>query len=473
MKNVGRNFIYNSLYQLLIILIPLITTPYLSRILGSEGIGRYSYSYSIAYYFSMFIILGLNNYGNRTIASVRDDKKELSKSFKSIYLMQFFLGLFITIIYFLYCDLFMNNIYAFTLGIYVASSIFDINWMFFGLEEFKITVVRNTIVKLITLVAIFVFIKDKNDVSMYCLIMALGFFISNLLLWPFLPKYIQKSKVTLHDVCVHIRPNLILFIPVIAISLYKTLDKIMLGSMTNVAEVGYFESSEKIINIPLALISSLGTVMLPRMSNIVAKSRDKKRIEEIIENSIILAMVVTVPLTFGIMGVAKEFVPLFYGNGFEKCISLFQILLPSCLFVAFANVIRTQYLIPNKLDNVYIISVILGSLVNILINYILIPKMGAIGAAFGTLIAEIVVCIIQSWYVRKIINTYIFFKKSVPLILFGIVMYAIIINIPLIDNNATITVILKVLIGALIYIIPCLLYILFIYKKKKVKNGVL
>lgn len=161
MSSVKKNFIYNTLYQLLVIIIPLITTPYLSRILGAEKTGVYSYSYTIATYFVLFIMLGLNNYGNRTISIIRDDKTKVSQEFWSIYFMQLVFGLFGVIAYVLYTIIFSNTLITWILLLYVVSALIDINWFFFGMEQFKITVTRNTVIKIISTVMIFTFVKKQ------------------------------------------------------------------------------------------------------------------------------------------------------------------------------------------------------------------------------------------------------------------------------------------------------------------------
>lgn len=468
MKSVKKNFLYNTFYQLLLILIPLITTPYVSRILGATGIGLYSYNYSIAYYFAMFAILGLNNYGNRTIAMVRDQKDELSREFWSIYAMQFMASIIVIFAYSTYIYYFNNETMGWIMLFYMLSTLFDINWFFFGLEEFKLTVTRNTIIRIITTFLIFVMIKTKNDIYLYALLMVLSNLISQIVIWPFVKRYVNYSKISIKDIIKHIKPNLILFVPVIAISIYKILDKIMLGAMTNVTEVGFYESSEKIINIPMAIITSLGTVMLPKMSNLV-KNEDNKSSSKYMYISILVAMFTSSSLSFGIMGVSNEFVPLFFGNGFEPCIDLFKLLLPICIFTAFANVIRTQYLIPNKKDKIYIVSVFLGAVVNVCINYLLIPKFQANGAAIGTFFAEISVCIYQTYKVRYDVPVKKYMLEAIPFMFSGIIMYMILIKISFNNMGLLENLVLKILIGAVIYFITlgiCLICLIS-YKKRE------
>ena len=461
-KKIVKNYIYNTSYQILAIILPIITTPYISRVLGAERIGAYSYSYSIAYYFVMFIMLGLNNYGNRTIASVREDKGKLSKTFWEIYSVQIINGIVVTIIYILFACLFFNNLMTWILLIYIISAIIDINWFFFGLEEFKLTVVRNSIIKVLTTISIFIFVKESKDIYLYALIMTLGMLLSQCMLWPFVKRYVYYTKVTFKDLKTHIKPNLILFIPVVAISLYKIMDKIMLGSISSIEHVGYYESTEKIVQVPISLINSLGTVMLPQISK-----QEENQVKRYFELSIIFVMCLSVSICFGIMGVSDEFVPLFYGNGYEQCKILFKILMPSCIFLAFANVIRTQFLIPNKEDKVYIKSVIYGAIVNLGINILLIPKFNSTGAAIGTFLAEFVVCVAQIIMVKnKIKNLKKYILESIPLVLGGIIMYFVLELIPKNSINNFVILSEKIIFGAILYIVFSIVYIRYLCKKK-------
>ena len=395
--SVKKNFIYNLSYQVLVMILPLITTPYISRVIGAEGVGIQSYTYSIANYFVLFAMLGVNNHGNRSIAMVRNDKEKLNRTFMSIYLIQVIMSILMIILYIIYITFFAKSykiIFIIQL-IYIIGALFDINWFFFGMEQFKITVIRNTIIKLISVMSIFIFVKDKSDLYLYSIILALGTLISQLILWRFLVKHLKFTKVKFYEVRQHINSMLTLFIPAISVSIYKVMDKIMLGSMSTVTEVGFFANSERIISIPLGIITALGTVMLPKMSNLLSKGKSNEA-RKYIDLSLRFAMFISIGAMFGLIGVGKSIVPAFLGNGFEGCIEVVSLLSITLLFMAWANVIRTQILIPKKKDKVYIISTLLGAIVNILINTLLITRLGAIGAAVGTIFAEATVCIYQT-----------------------------------------------------------------------------
>lgn len=282
--------------------------------------------------------------------------------------------------------------------------------------------------------------------------------LSQLCLWSFVKKYVKKIKVNLKEILIHLKPNLILFIPVIAVNLYRYMDKIMLGILSEKVEVGFYESSDKIINVPMALITSLGTVMLPRVSNLMSNKKYNNA-SKYIEKSIYFAMFLSTSLCFGIMAVSDVFVPLYYGRGYEKCILLFQILMPSCIFLGFANVIRTQFLIPLKKDKIYVFSVISGAVINLIINIILIPKYASVGASVGTLFAQATVCVYQTVMVQHELPIKKYLVYSIPFILSGLFMYFGLKIFSGIISGTFTKLILEIIIGGILYIV-CLLIII-------------
>lgn len=459
--SIKKNFIYNVSYQILIIILPLITTPYVSRIIGPEGIGIQSYTYSIASYFALVALLGINNHGNRSVAMVRENREKLSKTFMSIYIFQVFVSILAIIGYIFYVIFIVDKykILFFIQLIYLLVSLLEINWFFFGMEEFKLTVIRNIIIKLISVCSIFLFVKDSDDLYTYALILALGSLTSQLVLWGYIGKYIDFVKVDMKDILLHVKPILILFIPVIAMSIYKIMDKIMLGSMSNIVQVGFYENSEKIINIPKGLIAALGTVMLPKMSNLYANN-DIESSKEYIKISIEFAMFIAVGAMFGLIGVGPILVPIFLGEKFAECIPVVSLLSVTLLFLAWANVIRTQYLIPRKQDNIYIYSTIFGAIVNVIVNILLIKKYGAVGAAIGTIFAEGMVSIYQTLKVRTELPVMSYIKSTLFYFIPGFAMYIVLKGISNMMPQNFVTGIVQILVGGIIYIGLCLVYLI-------------
>ena len=449
---VKKGLVYNLLYQLLNICIPLITTPYLSRILGPEGIGIYSFYYSIAGYFVLFAMLGISNYGSRCIAVVKDDKNKLSKTFWNLYAMQLLIASIILLLYILFALMTDDRlrIYIILNGVYVLSALVDINWFFVGIEQFKLTVVRNVIVKVISLASIFFFIKTPQDLNIYILIIGLSVLVSAISLWGFLFRFIEYIRPQYSEIIVHLKPNVILFIPILAVSLYKMMDKIMIGWLSNKVENGYYEQAEKIINIPSTISTAFGTVMLPRISNLVAKGKDSI-IKNYIRDSMQFLMAIIIPMSFGIAAVAPNFVPVFLGEEFRNSIRLVEGLTCTITFVAWASVIRTQYLIPREEDNVFLISSVIGAIVNVIINSLLIKKFGAWGAVIGTIAAEFAVAFIQTYYASKELQIKRYIVDSICFIPSAIIMFIVVRAIGIFLGETVTGIILQIAVGILVY----------------------
>ena len=464
--SVKKNFIYNFMYQMLVMILPLITTPYISRVIGPEGVGIQSYTYSIANYFVLFALLGINNHGNRSIAMIRDNKEKLNRTFSSIYLVQLIMSVIMTVLYLLYIIFIAkdNKVIFVIQAIYIIAALLDINWFFFGMEQFKLTVIRNTIVKLLSVLSIFIFVKNSNDLYLYSLILALGSLVSQFILWGYLRKYIKFVRVSKSEVLEQVKPILILFIPVIAVSIYKIMDKIMLGSMSSMTQVGFYENSEKIMNIPLGIITALGTVMLPKMSNLYANGNESE-CKKYIALSLNFVMFMSFGAMFGLIGISPVLIPIFLGEQFAECINILSLISITILFLAWANVIRTQLLIPKKKDKVYIISTILGAIINLIINILLIKKYGAIGATLGTILAEASVCIYQSIMVKKELDIKSYIKRVSFYFIPGIIMCIVIRWLGHILGKSIFTGMIQIIIGGAIYVCLCLIYM--IYKKDK------
>lgn len=452
MPSVKKNISYNIGYQILSLLVPLITAPYVARVLGSDGLGLYGYSFSISHYFVLFCMLGVLNYGNREISMVNNDTTERSRRFWNIYVNQLFLGVLSLVAYYVFLILFVSdNVLIYSLqSLFIVSGILDISWFYFGIEKFKTTTSISAINKIITTLLIFLLVRTHSDLWLYTTIIAVGTILNNVVYWVILNKYCRFTLPDIQNVKKHLKSLLILFIPVIAVNIYKYIDKVMLGAMMDVTEVGIFEAAEKLTNIPIGFISAVGTVMLPRISNLISqkKSNDIIRYNRI---SLNLVMFLSYGMTFGLIGISDVFVPLFYGDEFTSSSIVLVYLSPCMLFVSWANVIRTQYLLPRKKDTLFCISVIAGAIVNVISNIILIPQYGAIGAAISTLFAEAFVCLLQSIFANKDMKLLSSVVASVPYCLFGLIMLLIILFIK--TDSPIITTVLRLVTGTFIYIL--------------------
>lgn len=395
-RSIAKNYIYNMVYQVLILILPLITTPYLSRVLGAEGIGIYSYTYAIVTYFILFGSLGVALYGQREIAYAQENKEKRKKVFIEIVIFRFITILLSTVVYFFS---FVNGkeyqIYYTILMLELIAAAFDISWFFQGLEEFKKTVTRNVLVRICSVTLVFILVKTNEDLAKFTLIYSLADLIGNLSLWLYLPKYLKGIKIEKISIKQHLPHIILLFIPQIANQIYNILDTTMIGWLVkDKSETGYYEQGHKVIRLLLTIVNSLGVVMIPRMANAFANN-DKKQINLYMKMSFRFTFFLSFPIMFGIVSISKAFVPVFFGNGYDKVNYIIYLLSPMILLMGIANVIGTQYLLPTKRQKEYTFSVTVGVIVNFILNYILISLYESIGAAIATVLSQLIVDLLQ------------------------------------------------------------------------------
>lgn len=257
-KSIAKNYIYNLIYQMLTVVLPLLTTPYLSRVLGVQAIGTYGYTLSIVTYFILFGSLGIAMYGQREIAYVQNDKEKQSKIFFEIIIIRFItLSIAIIGFYFSFCIKGEYIFYYKILILELIANILDITWYFQGIEDFGKTVIRNVVIKFVSLICIFVFIKNPNDLWKYFLIYTLSNVLGNLTMWMYIPKLLNRVSLKKIELKRHIKPTISLFIPQIAIQVYVVLDKTMIGNITNnMSEVGFYEQAQKIVKTLLLFVTA-------------------------------------------------------------------------------------------------------------------------------------------------------------------------------------------------------------------------
>ena len=451
-KSIRKNFLYNLVYQVLILILPIITTPYISRVLGAEGVGIYSFTISIVTYFILFGSLGVSMYGQREIAYARDDIVKRKKIFWEIILFRF-ITMAISILVFIltYATHDIYKEYYQILIVYLLAFAFDISWFFQGMEEFKKTVIRNVIVRTLSVACIFMFVKSPEDLSKYLLIYSLADLLGNISLWFYLPQYFKGIKVKHIIIKRHIIPIILLFIPQIAVKLYNIVDKTMIGYMiTDKSALGNYEEAYKIINVLFTIVSSLGIVMVPRIASIFA-SGDKKKLNEYILKSFRFTFFLAFPMMFGIIAVSSEFVPIFLGDGYRDAIAIVNILAPTILGMGITNVIGTQYLLPTKRQKKYTLSILTGLVVNVILNWILINTNGAFGASIATTVSQFAVVIVQMYYVKRHINLNRAIKSGKKYLISSSIMFVVCFIIGLIIKEPVISVVVKVAVGAITY----------------------
>lgn len=425
-KSITKNYIYNLTYQILAIILPIITAPYLARTLGAAGTGTYSYTISIVTYFILFGSLGIALYGQREIAFVQDDREKRTQNFYSIFVLRCItMTISMIVFYFVFARTGIYSTYYKILLLEMFANIIDISWLYQGLEDFRRTATRNIIVKLLSVISIFIFIKDPDDIWKYLLIYVCTTLFGNIVLWFKLNKYIGKISFKNINLLKHLKSTIALFIPQVAIQIYTVLDKTMIGSILNdMTQVGYYEQSQKIIKILLTVITSLGTVMMPRVAKCFAEEKINE-IKVMMYKTFRFVFLLGFPLMFGIISVSKDFVPLFFGAGYEPVVNLINITSIIVIAIGFSNVTGSQFLLATKRQKEFTISVVVGAVINVLLNSILILRYKAIGAAVATVVAECTVTSVQLYFVRKDFNILKILKSSLKYLISAICMFIV------------------------------------------------
>ena len=474
-KSILRNYIYNLSYQILTIILPIVTTPYLARVLGATGVGIYGYTFSIATYFILFGSLGVALYGQREIAYAQDNKAKRKRIFLEIIYFRFItMAVSIVVYYFACMRKGEYSIYYSILLFELFAAAFDISWFFQGLEEFKKTVIRNILVRIISVSLVFMIVKTKEDLNKFILIYSLADFIGNLSLWLYLPKYFRGIKVKNINIFVHLPQILLLFVPQISSQLYKMLDTTMIGKLiSDKSETGYYEQAQKVIRLLLTIVTSIGTVMVPRMASTFA-SGDKAKVKEYMKNSFNFVFLLSFPIMFGISSIANAFVPIFFGAGYDKVVILIRIMSPFIVLMGIANVIGVQYLLPTKRQKEYTVTIVAGIIVNFILNYILILKFQAVGASIATVLSQLVVAVLQIHIIRNDISIREILKYSLKYFIAGSIMLIVCCLSKLIVNVGVKTIILQIGLGAITYLVVLILLkeIFIYYFLRRVKEKI-
>lgn len=398
-------------YQVFILLLPILTIPYVSRVLGPTGIGINAFTNSIVQFFVLFGTLGMTMYGNREVAYQRDQPEGLSNLFWELSVLRFVTTTIATMVYLAF--IFLSGEYQlFYLiqGLFLIANAVDISWFFQGLEEFRITVLRNTLVKIVSLVLIFVLIRTKDDLWLYILILSGSQVLGNLTLFPYLRRYISRphwSNLTLKR---HFRPTLEMFVPQIATQVYLQLNKTMLGALIGVQASGFYDNSDKIVKIILAVVTATGTVLLPHSAHSYSQGR-YDIIETSLDRSMHFILLLAFPLATGLAGVAPLFTHIFFGKGFSPVSDLLIIESIVIVLVGISNAVGVQYLLPTNQLKTFTTSVIFGALVNIFLNLPLILLFQSDGAMVATVLSELLVTVYQLIKVKQQIDVFKLFRE--------------------------------------------------------------
>lgn len=452
-----KNYAYNLSYQLLLIVLPIITTPYVTRVFSSEDLGTYGYFNSIVTYFILLATLGVASYGTKEISA---NRRNIPQNFWGIYTLQFSATLLSIFLYIFLCLRVgtMRNPVAYILCLSLFSKGLDISWLFQGLEDFRKITVRNITVKLVGVGSIFLFVKSATDLYLYVFLLTIFELLGQLSMWLPAREFIGRPRFDLKYVEYHLKPILLLFLPQIAISLYANLDRTMLGALASTKDVGIYDQALKLIGILLTLVTSLGSVMLPRVSSLLGTG-DHKAVNKMHEISFLIYNLVIFPIMAGMLIVNDDFVQFFLGKDFQDARYAIAIMIFRMFFIGWTNIMGFQMLIPHNKNKEYMISTTVPAILSVGLNLLFLPKFGHIGAAIVSVLTEALVWGIQLFYTRIYLKEVTILKPMFKIIVASCLMYAILLYLKTsLSFSPTLNVVVYAILGVIIYLVCILIF---------------
>ena len=434
------NYLYNLSYEILSLVLPIFSVPYVSRILGAYQLGKYYYVTAVVTYFGIFAVLGTVDYGQREIASRQDSLVERSKKFWNILLFRLFFIFLALVIYIpvviispdKYKLLFLINIITF------LGWACDISWYFQGMENYKVTALKNGIVKIVATALIFILIRTPDDVWLYTMIYVVAGLLGNLTMFPYLKGSIIFVKTNLRKALSQFSDIIGLFLPVVAIQLYNSLDKIILGQFSNDKQVGYFSQVQIIVNFCVIFVAAYGGVMTPHISYLFNNNKTQI-IKSYIKSAIRYVYMLAIPMVIGCIGIGDIFVPIFFGAKYRAAIPTLYIL--SCLIVILGmGQLQGQFLVAINRQKYFSLATFSALIINftVAIVLVLVFHLGAVGASIATVLSEIAAAIIEAYYLRDVSGLESYFKFFIHYLLLGgtILLSIFIVRIVLKNNFA-------------------------------------
>lgn len=404
-KSVKFNFIMNFILTASNFIFPLITFPYVSRILGASGTGKVSFAISVVSYFTMVAALGIPTYGIRAIARARNNQEKLNKTTQEILSIHLVMMILVAIVYIIainFIPRFQSDKTLFlVVGVTILLDPLGVNWLYQGLEQYGYIAKRSIFLKFVGLILMFMFIHSPEDYVFYGVTSILASVGSNVLNFINLRKYVSLKPVGNYNIKRHLKPIMILFAQVIAVNIYTNLDNVMLGFMKTDVDVGLYTAAVKVKSILVSLVTSLGVVLLPRLSYYIIVNK-KDKFYALIRKAYNFVIVVALPLMLFTIFYARDCLIFLSGKEFIGATLAMQIIAPTILLIGLSNLLGIQVLTPLNKEKQLVYSVVAGAIADLILNIIFIPKMGAAGAAFGTLVAELVVLLVQVFYLKRL-----------------------------------------------------------------------
>lgn len=453
MNKIAKNYILNVSYELVALIVPLLTAPYLTRVLHSEPYGIYSYVQSTAGIIQTLSLLGIYSYGNRQIAYCRDNREELSQTFWEIMVLRLMLGAVGTSVYFVFALNTKYSLYFILYFAYYLANILDCSWIYVGMENMLPCVIKNIAAKLLTFGGVFILVKTEEDVWKYVLLVAASTLLVNLSVYMQLKGIIKKPVVRFKNILNHLKGSAYLFLPQIASLLYLQMDKAMLEWLTGgTSQVSFYDQAEKIVTIPMAVITALSTVMMPRIANDFKKGNNEL-IELHLGKAARYSLFLAFPMAFGIAVIATKLIPWYLGAEYMPSAYAMIIISPIVISNTLLGITGKQYFTASNKIGILTVSNSTAAAVNLIANWIMIPLFGYAGAAVATLLASYINVTIQLICMNKYIKVWPMLKCSFKYIICSVIMAGAIFGITVLFGMAesALTTLIQTVIGAVVY----------------------
>lgn len=407
-KSIKYNFIMNIILTVSSLIFPLITFPYITRVLLPEGTGRIAFANSVVSYFSMFSMLGIPTYGIRACAKARDDRDELIRTVQEIWLINVITTIivcFVFVLAVLNVQILRQDIFLMLIcGLSIILNMFGMEWLYKGLESYSYITIRSVLFKAVGTFFMFLMVHKRSDYLIYAIIAVLANTGYGILNFVHACPYILGKSVKKYNFKRHFKPIIIFFAMSVAVVIYTNLDIVMLGILKDSKEVGYYDIAIKIKVILVNIVTALGAVVLPRVSYYI----EKKRWEDfynIISKAFELVTVISIPLMVYFIFMAKSSILVLAGNEYLSAVPAMKLVMPTLVLIGFSNLLGIQMLIPMGKEKVVVCSEIIGAIINVILNLVMIPQLGASGAAMGTLVAESAVLFVQYRYLKDTVKS--------------------------------------------------------------------
>lgn len=452
MPTLKSNIFWNMLRVGSNLLFPLITFPYASRILGPGSIGLFNYILAISSYFILFASFGFPIYGMREVAVVKQDTEKLRNVVNSIFTACMLFACIATAVYLILCYFILrgNFLLAAIVGISIILNSISFEWFFQGIEDFKYLTVRGIIIKSLSLGALFLFVKTESDLVAYAILTVSATCGNNILNLLRIRKYIRLG-LQRKDVVKHVKGASVLFLGTVAISFYSYMNDILVGALTDMQNVGFFSTGNKIVHIILMVISAITISIVPRMSHLV-ESGDQKASSQLQKNTLNLILYIIIPMSVGLFILSKPAIELFAGDKFLPAIPALRILCSLIIIIPISSFLGNQILIPNRKEKYGNYAVFSGAIVNVCLALILIPRLSFIGVAISLVVAESVVTVVHIFFARHFMRLSISNFLPTKAIISSIIMGLCVFTLYRIDPRPGMSVIWSI-IGIIIYVI--------------------